>query len=89
MLNTITVAYKFRQEYKSSKRRKQTKNGQVAYQVLVSTQLGRKTNQTHEVPSKVTMPIPKPQTIYTTPIMTTQANIFVGWPPSIPINCEG
>jgi hypothetical protein len=37
-------------------------------------------------PNRVTMPISKPQTIYTTPIMTIQANIFIGWPPPIPIN---
>jgi hypothetical protein len=55
----------------------------------VNTQLGRKTNQTHEVPSRVTMFILKPQMVYIVPIMTTQANIFVGWPPPIPINCEG
>jgi hypothetical protein len=34
------------------------------------------------------MPISRPQTIYTTPITTMQANIFVGWPPPIPINYE-
>ncbi len=37
MLNIVVVAYKFRQESEPSKRRKQTKNGQSAYQVLVST----------------------------------------------------
>lgn len=26
--------------------------------------------------------------VYTTLIMTTQANISMGWPPPIPINCE-
>jgi hypothetical protein len=35
------------------------------------------------------MHISKPQMVYTTPIMTTQANIFLGWPPPILTNCEG
>jgi hypothetical protein len=54
----------------------------------MSNQLGRKVDQIHGIPSKVIVPISKPQTIYTTPMMMTQANTFVGWPPPIPINYE-
>jgi hypothetical protein len=71
MLNIVVVVYKFKQESKSSKRRIQTNNGQSAYQVPVNTQFERRTNQTHEVPSSVTMPISKPQMVCITPIMIT------------------
>lgn len=35
------------------------------------------------------MPIPSSQMVYTTPIMITQANRFLGWSPPIPMNLEG
>jgi hypothetical protein len=55
----------------------------------VSTQFGRKIDQTYEDPSRLTKPISRPQTVYIAPIMTTQANIFIlGWPPLIPLNYE-
>jgi hypothetical protein len=54
----------------------------------VNNQLGKRINQTHGILSKVIVPISKLQMIYITPIMMTQANTFVGWPPPIPINCE-
>jgi hypothetical protein len=54
----------------------------------MNNQLGKRANQTHRIPSKVIVPISKPQMIYTMPIMMTQANTFVGWPAPIPINCE-
>jgi hypothetical protein len=37
----------------------------------------------------VIIPTSRPQMVYTTPIMTTQTNKSMGWPPPIPINCEG
>jgi hypothetical protein len=48
-----------------------------------------KKDQTHGVPSRVIMPIPSPRMVYTTPIMITQANRFLGWSPPIPINLKG
>jgi hypothetical protein len=47
MPNTTTIACKLKQEFKPSKRRKQSKIGQGTYQVLVSTQLGRRGDQNH------------------------------------------
>jgi hypothetical protein len=55
----------------------------------MSTQFGKKVDQTYEDPSRVTIPISRPQIVYTSPIMTTQTNIFIlGWPPLIPLNYE-
>jgi hypothetical protein len=55
----------------------------------VSIQFGRKVDQTYEDPSRVTIPISRPQTVYIMPIMTTPANKFIlGWPPLIPLNYE-
>jgi hypothetical protein len=58
-------------------------NGQDTYQILVSTQLGGKVNQIHGLWNKVTVPIPRPKMVYITPIMMTQTNRYMGWPPSI------
>jgi hypothetical protein len=46
-------------------------------------------DQTHGVPSRVTIPISRPQVVYTRPIMMTQTNKSMGWPPLILINYEG
>jgi hypothetical protein len=88
MPDTLVVACKFKQEFEPSRRRKQSKNGQGTYQILVNNQLGRRVDQTRGILSKVIVSISKRQTLYTTPIMMTQANTFVGWPPPIPINNE-
>jgi hypothetical protein len=71
MLNITTIGYKLKQEFEPSRRRKQSKNDQGTYQVLMSTQLRQITYQTHGVSIKVTLPILTPQMIYTTLIMTT------------------
>ncbi len=55
----------------------------------MSTQLGGKVNQIHGLWNKVTIPIPRPKMVYITPIMMTQTNRYMGWPPSILINYEG
>jgi hypothetical protein len=60
MPNTTIVACKLGQEFETSRKRKQFENGQGAYQVLVSTQLKGKANQTHGISSKVTIPISRP-----------------------------
>jgi hypothetical protein len=55
----------------------------------VSSQFGRIADETYEHPSRVTIPISRPQMVYIMPIMTTQANKFIlGWPPLIPLNYE-
>jgi hypothetical protein len=69
-------------------KKNQFENDQVTYQVLVNIHFGRRVDQTSKVPNKVTIPISRPQTIYKTPIMMTQANRSMGWPPPIPLNCE-
>jgi hypothetical protein len=56
--------------------------------VPMSTQFGKRENQTYEVPSKVTIPISRPQMFYTSPMMMTQANRSMGWPPPILLNYE-
>jgi len=56
--------------------------------VPMSTQFGKRKNQTYEVPSKVTIPISRPQMLYTSPMMMTQANRSMGWPPPILLNYE-
>jgi hypothetical protein len=71
MLNIATIAYKLKQEFEPSKRRKQSKNGKGTYQVLASIQLGQRAYQIHGVSSRVTLPISTLQMIYTTLIMTT------------------
>ncbi len=55
----------------------------------MSTQLGGKVNQIHGLWNKVIVPIPRPKMVYITPIMMTQTNRYMGWPPSILINYEG
>jgi hypothetical protein len=55
----------------------------------MSTQFGRKVDQTYEDPSRVTIPISRLQIVYTAPIVTTQTNIFtLGWSPLIPLKYE-
>jgi hypothetical protein len=54
----------------------------------MNTQLEGRKNQTHGVPSRVTIPISVPQVVYTRPIMMTQGNKSMGWPPLIIINYE-
>jgi hypothetical protein len=49
----------------------------------MNTHLGRNVDQTPRVPNMATMPISRPQTVYTTSIMTTPTNKYVGWPPLI------
>jgi hypothetical protein len=51
--------------------------------VPMSTQFGKRENQNYEVPSKVTIPISRRQFVYTSPMMMTQANRSMGWPPPI------
>jgi hypothetical protein len=63
-------------------------NGQTTYLAPMNTQFERKVDQIYEDPSWVIVPISRFQMVYTAPIMTIQANIFVGWPPLIPLNCE-
>jgi hypothetical protein len=55
----------------------------------MNTQLEWREDQTHGVPSRVTIPISRPQMVYTTPIMMTQAKKSMGWPPPILIIYEG
>ncbi len=89
MPKIIIVAYKLRQEAKPSKRRSESKNRQATYLKAMTTQVGKHINQIYENLSKVTIPISKPQTVYTTLFMATQANRYVGWPPLIPLNVKG
>jgi hypothetical protein len=54
----------------------------------MTTQVGKCIDQIYEDMNKVTRPISKLQTMYTTLFMATQANRYVGWPPLTPLNCE-
>jgi hypothetical protein len=54
----------------------------------MNIQVGRWANQIYEDPSWVTIPISRLERVYTTLIITTQANTSLGWPPPIPLNCE-
>jgi hypothetical protein len=85
---TTTIAYKLGQEVEPSRRGNQSKNDQATYQVLMNTQVGKQANQIYEDPSWVTIPISRPQTMYTTSIIMTQTNKSVGWPPLIILNYE-
>ncbi len=84
-----SISYKFRWEFEPWRKTKHFKSGQGTYKIPMSIQLKWSTNQTHGVPSRVIVPISRPQKICTTLITTTQTNIFVGWPPPIPISYEG
>jgi hypothetical protein len=90
MPNIVTITCKLGQESEPSKERIQSKSGQVTYMPMVpmSTQFGKRETQTYEVPSRVTISISRPQTIYTSPMMMTQANRSMGWPPPIVLNYE-
>jgi hypothetical protein len=79
---------KLGQKFELSRINNQSENGQATYHIPMNTQFGRRVNQTYEVLSREIIPISRLQTIYTTLIMMTQANRFVGGPPSIPSNCE-
>jgi len=63
-------------------------NGQTTYQAPMNIQFERRADQIYEDPSWVIVPISRLQMVHTMPIMTTQANKFIGWPPLIPLNCE-
>ncbi len=54
----------------------------------MNIQVGTQVYQIYEDPSRVIIPILRPQMMYTTPIITTQTNRFVGWTPLIPLNNE-
>jgi hypothetical protein len=72
MLDTTIVAYKLELKFKLARRRKQSENSQGTYQVPINIQLRQKANQTHGIPSKVTIwSISKLQMIYTSLIMMT------------------
>lgn len=71
LLNTIIVVCELKQESELIRKRKQSKNGQGTYWVLMNTQFGGCVNQTHRVPNRVTMPISRLQMVYTTLIMIT------------------
>ncbi len=86
--NTTIVVCKLGQKFELPKIKSQYENGQATYHILMNIQFGRKANQTYEVPSRVIIPISRPQTIYTTLIMMTQANRYVRRPPLIPSNYE-
>lgn len=88
MPETTTIAYKLGQEVEPSRKGSQSKNDQATYQVPMNIQVGRQVNQIYEDPSRVTIPISRPQTMYTTPIIMTQTNISMGWPSLILLNCE-
>jgi len=88
MPKIIIVACKLRMEAKPSKRNSEFENGQATHHKPMTTQVGKCINQIYEDLNKVTIPISKLQTVYTTMFMATQANKYVGWPPSIPLNCE-
>jgi hypothetical protein len=60
----------------------------VTHHVLMNIQVGRWADQIYEDPSWVTIPVSRPKKMYTTPIIPTQANTSLGWPPPIPLNCE-
>jgi len=75
-------------EAKPSKRNSEFENGQATHHKPMTTQVGKCIDQIYEDLNKVTIPISKPQTMYTTMFMATQANRYVGWPPSILLNCE-
>lgn len=81
------VAYKFGPQAEPLRRSK-LENGQATYQVLVNIQVGRQAYQIYEDQIRVMVPISKPQIVYITLIVTIQENIFVGWPPPIPLNYE-
>jgi hypothetical protein len=58
MPKTTIVACKFKQNFNEPlKKKKQSKNDQATYQILMSVQLGRNANQIHKIPSRVIMPI--------------------------------
>jgi hypothetical protein len=88
MPNIIIITCKLGQKSKPSKRRNQSKSGQATYMVPMTTQFGKRENQNYEVPSRVTIPILRPQLVYTSPMMMTQANRSMGWPPPSLLNCE-
>jgi hypothetical protein len=72
MLDTIAVAYKLKLKFELVRRRKQFENSQGTYQVPISIQFRQRTNQTHGIPSKVTIQsISKPQMTYTSLFMIT------------------
>jgi hypothetical protein len=54
----------------------------------MSIQVGGRLNQFFEDLSQVTIPISRPQMVYTSPIIMTQANKSIGWPLLIPLNYE-
>jgi hypothetical protein len=56
--------------------------------VPMSIWFGKRENQNYEVPSRVTIPISRPQLVYTSPIAMNQANRSMGWPPPIILNYE-
>jgi hypothetical protein len=56
--------------------------------VPMSIQFGKRENQNYEVPSRVIIPISRLQLVYTSPMMMTQTNRSMGWPPLILLNCE-
>jgi hypothetical protein len=70
MPKTTIIACEPLQERELVKRR-QFESGQGTYKTLVSIQFGGSEDQTHRIPNMATIPISKPQTIYTTLIMTT------------------
>jgi hypothetical protein len=88
MLETIVVACKLGPKIEPSRKMSQFENGQVTYHIPVIPQVGRRVDQIYGDASQVTIPISRPQMMYTTLIMTMQTNIYVGWPPLIPLNYE-
>ncbi len=54
----------------------------------MSIKVGGQVKQFLKNPSQVTIPISRPQMVYTSQIIMTQANSSMGWPLLIPLNCE-
>ncbi len=89
MMPKITIIIcKLGTEVEPSRRKNQFENGQATHHKAMTTQVGKCIDQIYEDMNKATRPISKPQMMYTTLFMATQANRYVGWPPPIPLNCQ-